>query len=212
MASWLLDLTAAALVQDADLARFSGRISDSGEGRWTIAAAIDEAVPAPVLSAALYETVHLARRCGLPEQAAVCDGISVRRAQREALCEKMVTTKRDVFMNPSKWLSRRRRQWLVGLECNLYRPRHGRNPSNAVLADRSRLPPFSHRAGVVDVRRAAGVHGAVQSRRVGVRRDPDRPWSFGPLLTRLLVSRVSTTNPARDKQFFNFVDATRGRH
>jgi 6-phosphogluconate dehydrogenase len=53
--SWLLDLTAGALVEDAELARFTGRVSDSGEGRWTIAAAIDEAVPAPVLSAALYE-------------------------------------------------------------------------------------------------------------------------------------------------------------
>jgi 6-phosphogluconate dehydrogenase len=55
IASWLLDLTAAALVENVDLAGFSGRVSDSGEGRWTIAAAIDEAVPAPVLSAALYK-------------------------------------------------------------------------------------------------------------------------------------------------------------
>jgi 6-phosphogluconate dehydrogenase len=55
VASWLLDLTAAALRDSSDLATFSGRVSDSGEGRWTIAAAIDEAVPVPVLSAALYE-------------------------------------------------------------------------------------------------------------------------------------------------------------
>jgi 6-phosphogluconate dehydrogenase len=55
ISSWLLDLTAAALVKDTDLAAFSGRVSDSGEGRWTIKAAIDEAVPAPVLSAALYQ-------------------------------------------------------------------------------------------------------------------------------------------------------------
>src|ERR1700726_5025997 len=55
IASWLLDLTAAALVQDPNLSRFAGRVSDSGEGRWTIKAAIDEAVPAPVLTAALYE-------------------------------------------------------------------------------------------------------------------------------------------------------------
>ncbi|PTM92759.1 phosphogluconate dehydrogenase (NAD(+)-dependent, decarboxylating) [Mycoplana dimorpha] len=54
ISSWLLDLTAAALVEDPSLARFAGRVSDSGEGRWTIRAAIDEAVPAPVLSAALY--------------------------------------------------------------------------------------------------------------------------------------------------------------
>ncbi len=53
--SWLLDLTATALTEDPALARFEGRVSDSGEGRWTIAAAIDEAVPAPVLTAALYE-------------------------------------------------------------------------------------------------------------------------------------------------------------
>jgi 6-phosphogluconate dehydrogenase len=52
--SWLLDLTAAALAADPTLAGFEGRVSDSGEGRWTIQAAIDEAMPAPVLSAALY--------------------------------------------------------------------------------------------------------------------------------------------------------------
>jgi 6-phosphogluconate dehydrogenase len=55
IASWLLDLTAAALLDSPDLAKFAGRVSDSGEGRWTIAAAIDESVPAPVLPAALYE-------------------------------------------------------------------------------------------------------------------------------------------------------------
>ena len=54
VASWLLDLTATALVQDPALAQFAGRVSDSGEGRWTIKAAIDEAVPVPVLSSALY--------------------------------------------------------------------------------------------------------------------------------------------------------------
>jgi 6-phosphogluconate dehydrogenase len=55
IASWLLDLTAAALIQDPALKKFEGRVSDSGEGRWTIKAAIDEAVPAHVLTAALYE-------------------------------------------------------------------------------------------------------------------------------------------------------------
>ena len=55
VASWLLDLTATALVDDPDLKGFAGRVSDSGEGRWTIKAAIDEAVPAPVLSTALYQ-------------------------------------------------------------------------------------------------------------------------------------------------------------
>jgi len=53
--SWLLDLTAAAMQESADLADFEGRVSDSGEGRWTSIAAIDEGVPAPVLTAALYE-------------------------------------------------------------------------------------------------------------------------------------------------------------
>jgi 6-phosphogluconate dehydrogenase len=55
IASWLLDLTAAALAKDASLSDFAGRVSDSGEGRWTIKAAIDEAVPVPVLTTALYE-------------------------------------------------------------------------------------------------------------------------------------------------------------
>jgi 6-phosphogluconate dehydrogenase len=55
IASWLLDLTANALVQDPALSKFAGRVSDSGEGRWTIKAAIDEAVPTPVLTASLYE-------------------------------------------------------------------------------------------------------------------------------------------------------------
>ena len=55
ISSWLLDLTAAALASDPQLSKFGGRVSDSGEGRWTVKAAIDEAVPAHVLTAALYE-------------------------------------------------------------------------------------------------------------------------------------------------------------
>jgi 6-phosphogluconate dehydrogenase len=55
IASWLLDLTAAGLVKDPALTEFAGRVSDSGEGRWTIKAAIDEAVPVPVLSSALFQ-------------------------------------------------------------------------------------------------------------------------------------------------------------
>ena len=58
IASWLLDLSAAALTHDPALAEFQGRVSDSGEGRWTIKAAIDEGVPVPVLSAALYERFY----------------------------------------------------------------------------------------------------------------------------------------------------------
>ena len=55
IASWLLDLTASALVEDPQLKKFAGRVSDSGEGRWTIKASIDEAVPSPVLTTSLYE-------------------------------------------------------------------------------------------------------------------------------------------------------------
>jgi 6-phosphogluconate dehydrogenase len=55
ISSWLLDLAAASLLESPDLAKFEGRVSDSGEGRWTLRAAIDESVPAPVLSAALFE-------------------------------------------------------------------------------------------------------------------------------------------------------------
>ena len=55
IASWLLDLTAAAFAKSPDLGGFAGRVADSGEGRWTVMAAIDESVPAPVLSSALYE-------------------------------------------------------------------------------------------------------------------------------------------------------------
>jgi len=54
ISSWLLDLTAEVLAKDSNLAQFAGRVSDSGEGRWTIKAAIDEGVPVPVLSASLY--------------------------------------------------------------------------------------------------------------------------------------------------------------
>jgi 6-phosphogluconate dehydrogenase len=55
VSSWLLDLTAAALRDDPQLAKFSGHVADSGEGRWTVTAAIDEGAPAPVLSAALFQ-------------------------------------------------------------------------------------------------------------------------------------------------------------
>ncbi len=55
IASWLLDLTANAFAGNPTLSNFAGRVSDSGEGRWTIKAAIDEGIPAPVLTASLYE-------------------------------------------------------------------------------------------------------------------------------------------------------------
>ena len=76
IASWLLDLTANALVEDPNLAKFAGRVSDSGEGRWTIKAAIDEGVPVPVLTTALYERFSFARRGGFPGQTAFGDAFS----------------------------------------------------------------------------------------------------------------------------------------
>jgi 6-phosphogluconate dehydrogenase len=68
IASWLLDLTANALAADPQLRSFSGRVSDSGEGRWTIDAAIDEGVPAPVLSAALYARFSSRGQTGFADQ------------------------------------------------------------------------------------------------------------------------------------------------
>ena len=84
IASWLLDLTATALVEEPELDDFSGRVSDSGEGRWTVAAAVDEGVPANVLSAALYSALRLARRGRLRRQAPLGDAQAVRRARRKA--------------------------------------------------------------------------------------------------------------------------------
>ena len=66
--SWLLDLTAASLVSSPRLQDYTGRVADSGEGRWTIAAAIDESVPAPVLTAALYERFSSRGRAGFADR------------------------------------------------------------------------------------------------------------------------------------------------
>ena len=82
--SWLLDLTAGALRENPDLANFHGRVSDSGEGRWTVQAAIDEGVPAPVISAALYARFDSRGNAEYRRQAAVGDALRVRRPRREA--------------------------------------------------------------------------------------------------------------------------------
>jgi 6-phosphogluconate dehydrogenase (decarboxylating) len=74
--SWLLDLTATALVQDPNLPEFAGRVSDSGEGRWTINATVDEGLPVPVLFAALYQGFS-SRQRGLSGQAAFRNAIPV---------------------------------------------------------------------------------------------------------------------------------------
>jgi 6-phosphogluconate dehydrogenase len=68
IASWLLDLTATALHEDPNLSNFAGRVSDSGEGRWTIKAAIDEAVPVPVLSSALFERFESRGEAGFADK------------------------------------------------------------------------------------------------------------------------------------------------
>jgi len=68
IASWLLDLTAAALYEDPTLSKFAGRVSDSGEGRWTIKAAIDEAVPVPVLTSALFERFESRGEAGFADK------------------------------------------------------------------------------------------------------------------------------------------------
>ena len=74
VASWLLDLSAKALLKDPDLKDFSGHVSDSGEGRWTLTAAIDEGTPAPVLTAALNQrSARVARMSSQPKCCRPCD-------------------------------------------------------------------------------------------------------------------------------------------
>ena len=81
VASWLLDLTAIALFESPDLANFSGHVSDSGEGRWTMLAAVDESTPAPVLSAALFSRFSFARRRGFRQPAAFRHALPIRRTR-----------------------------------------------------------------------------------------------------------------------------------
>ena len=83
IASWLLDLTAIALLKSPELANFSGRVSDSGEGRWTIMAAIDEGVPAEVLTASLYERFASRGEADFGNKLHVGHALRVRRARRE---------------------------------------------------------------------------------------------------------------------------------
>ena len=82
--SWLLDLTASALRQDPDLKKFAGRVSDSGEGRWTLQAAIDEGVPAPVLSAALFGRFESRGAAEYADKLHVGDAARIRRPPRKA--------------------------------------------------------------------------------------------------------------------------------
>ena len=82
VASWLLDLTAAALAASPGLDKFSGRVSDSGEGRWTIQAAIDESAPAPVLERRALSALHLARRRRFRRQSFIRPALSVWRPRR----------------------------------------------------------------------------------------------------------------------------------
>ena len=84
VASWLLDLTASALRDNNDLENFHGRVSDSGEGRWTALAAIDEGVPAPVINAALFARFDSRGQSEYREQVAIGDAVRVRRPHRKA--------------------------------------------------------------------------------------------------------------------------------
>jgi 6-phosphogluconate dehydrogenase len=77
IASWLLDLTATALHEDPSLSKFAGHVSDSGEGRWTIKAAIDEAVPVPVLTSALFERFQSRGEAGFCGQTLVSNALSI---------------------------------------------------------------------------------------------------------------------------------------
>ena len=83
VASWLLDLTAHALNTSPDLAGFEGRVSDSGEGRWTVLAAIDEGVPAPVLATALFERFDSQGDGDFANKLLSRDAQGVRRTRRE---------------------------------------------------------------------------------------------------------------------------------
>ena len=84
IASWLLDLTATALVSDPELERFAGRVSDSGEGRWTIKAAVDTGVPTPVLTASLYERFSSRGNAEFQGKTSVCDAPGFRRSFGES--------------------------------------------------------------------------------------------------------------------------------
>ena len=81
--SWLLDLTAGAMRENADLANFQGHVSDSGEGRWTLHAAIDEGVPAPVISSALYSRFESRGNADYANRRPVGDALRIRRPCRE---------------------------------------------------------------------------------------------------------------------------------
>ena len=83
VSSWLVDLTAAAFAKSPDLADFSGRVSDSGEGRWTVLAAVDEGVPASVIAASLYERFESRDDGRVHRQDLVGDALGVRRAHGE---------------------------------------------------------------------------------------------------------------------------------
>jgi 6-phosphogluconate dehydrogenase len=131
ISSWLLDLTAAALVEDADRARFSGRLSDSGEGRWTIAAAIDEAVPAPVLSAALYQ--RFTSRGDADFQNKLLSAMRFRFGEGtkgSRLREYSGKKKGRIHESIEVGCRLAGDNGRPGSECNLHRSPHGRNPSN----------------------------------------------------------------------------------
>ena len=104
VASWLLDLTAAALVESPELEEFHGRVSDSGEGRWTVDAAIDEAVPAYTLSAALFTaSAHAARPSTPTSCSRRCASSSAATPRRTNSSQPSAATSRCVSSAHSVW-------------------------------------------------------------------------------------------------------------
>ena len=121
IASWLLDLTADALAGDPQLAKFAGRVSDSGEGRWTVDAAIDEGVPAPVLTAALYERFSSRGAADFAEQAcsprcATSSAVTWRRSHERTLRSARTRWRSSAppAISPTRRSSRRCMRWRGG--------------------------------------------------------------------------------------------------
>ena len=117
VASWLLDLTASALAADPELAEFQGRVSDSGEGRWTLHAAIDEGVPVPALSTALFARFVVRDRGDMADKV-----LSAMRAQFgghvEVNCARGAEVARS-NPSPTRWFSSGQRATWPSASCSL---------------------------------------------------------------------------------------------
>ena len=190
--SWLLDLTAGALPQDPQLAAYGGRVSDSGEGRWTIEAAIDEGVPAHVLSAALFERFSVARRGRLRRPGALGDAPRVRRPRREARRGRRVSGSRARPQRRGAARGRRARR------VRLHRRSRAQEDLPGALRDgRSSgtltVPVIGVASSSLD---ADELHARV-AREPRQRRRHRRPAAFDqPALARCATSAATTASPA----------------